>query len=122
MLRVKRIYEAKSPEDGRRYLVDRLWPRGLSKEKAGLDAWLKELAPSDALRKWFHHDSDDWEAFVRRYREELADPAVLPLLEKLRGQAREGVVTLLFSARNVQRNNAVCLKAVLEEHGSPAVT
>lgn len=114
MLRVKRVYEAQAPEDGRRYLVDRLWPRGLTKEAAALDAWLKELAPSNALRQWFHHAPDDWEEFRRRYREELAAAAVSPLLEKLRAESREGVVTLLFAAKNAQRNNAVCLKDILE--------
>ena len=114
MLRVKRVYEAQAPEDGRRYLVDRLWPRGLTKEAAALDAWLKELAPSNALRQWFHHAPDHWEEFRRRYREELAAAAVSPLLEKLRAESREGVVTLLFAAKNAQRNNAVCLKDILE--------
>ena len=114
MLRVKRVYEARSPEDGRRYLVDRLWPRGLTKEVAALDAWLKELAPSNALRQGFHHDPADWEEFRRRYREELAAAAVSSLLEKLRAESREGAVTLLFAAKNAQRNNAVCLKDILE--------
>ena len=114
MLRIKRVYEAHAPEDGRRYLVDRLWPRGLTREAAALDAWLKELAPSDALRRWFHHDPGNGEEFRRRYREELGAAAVSPLLEKLRAESREGVVTLLFAAKDAQRNNAVCLKDVLE--------
>ncbi len=114
MFRVKRMYAGKSPEDGRRYLVDRMWPRGISKEKAGLDAWLKELAPSNALRTWFNHEPEKWEAFTARYRAELADPAVAPLLQRLRQEAAHGVVTLLYAAKDVERNNAVCLKEILE--------
>ncbi len=114
MLRIKRVYETHAPEDGKRYLVDRLWPRGLTKEAAAFDAWLKELAPSDALRQWFHHDPENWEEFRRRYREELAAAAVSPLLKKLRAESREGVVTLLFAAKDAQHNNAVCLKEILE--------
>lgn len=114
MFTTKRIYEEASPRDGRRYLVDRLWPRGLTREKAGLDGWLKDLAPSDALRRWYHHEPAAWEEFRRRYREELAAPAVAPLLERLRAEGEQDVVTLLYSARDTQRNNALCLKDVLE--------
>ncbi len=111
-VRVKRVYDPPAPEDGRRFLVDRLWPRGVKKEALRLDAWLKELAPSDALRRWFGHDPARWEEFQRRYFAELeAKPeAWRPLLEA----AREGTVTLLFSARDDEHNNAVALKAFLE--------
>lgn len=115
MFHVKRIYEPASAADGKRYLVDRLWPRGLSKEKAALDGWLKEVAPSDALRALFHHDPERWEEFGRRYREELAAPAAAARLEALRAEAGQGVVTLLFAAKDERRNNAVCLKSILEE-------
>lgn len=113
MIRVKRVYEQPSPEDGKRFLVDRLWPRGAKKEELQLDGWLKEVAPSNALRKWFSHDPGRWEEFRRRYFAELeAKPALWrPLLEA----AREGDVTLLFSAKDEVHNNSVALKAFLEE-------
>ena len=112
MIRVKRVYEPPSAEDGRRYLVERLWPRGLRKDALPLDGWLREVAPSDALRRWFGHDPARWEEFRRRYAAELdARPDTWrPLLEA----ARQGPVTLLFSARDTQHNNAVALKAYLE--------
>lgn len=113
MIRCKRIYEPPGPSDGRRLLVDRLWPRGISREKAGLDDWLKELAPSDELRHWFNHDPARWEEFRERYRAELADKG--PLLDRLRQEVRQGPVTLLFAARDEGRNNAVALKELLEE-------
>ncbi|GBD17493.1 hypothetical protein HRbin26_02417 [bacterium HR26] len=112
MIRVKRVYEPPSAKDGRRYLVERLWPRGLRKDALPLDGWLREVAPSDALRRWFGHDPARWEEFRRRYAAELdARPdAWHPLLEA----ARQGPVTLLFSARDTEHNNAVALKAYLE--------
>ncbi len=112
MIRIKRVYEPPSAEDGRRYLVERLWPRGLRKDALPLDGWLREVAPSDALRRWFGHDPARWEEFQRRYAAELdARPdAWRPLLEA----ARQGPVTLLFSARDTEHNNAVALKAYLE--------
>lgn len=111
-IRVKRVYDPPAPDDGKRFLVDRLWPRGLKKEALQLDGWLKEVAPSDGLRKWFGHDPAKWEEFQRRYFAELeARPeAWQPLLE----EARKGTVTLLFSARDEQHNNAVALKIFLE--------
>jgi uncharacterized protein YeaO (DUF488 family) len=112
VIRVKRVYEPPSAEDGRRYLVERLWPRGLRKDALPLDGWLREVAPSDALRRWFGHDPARWEEFRRRYAAELdARPDTWrPLLEA----ARQGPVTLLFSARDTEHNNAVALKAYLE--------
>lgn len=111
MIKVKRVYDPPSPEDGKRFLVDRLWPRGLSKKAARIDSWLKDVAPSDSLRKWFGHDPSKWREFQRRYFKELeARPeAWRPLLEA----AREGQVTLLFSARDEAHNNAVALQRFL---------
>jgi uncharacterized protein YeaO (DUF488 family) len=115
MFVVKRIYDAARQEDGKRYLVDRLWPRGLKKEKARLDGWLKDLAPSTELRTWFHHDPARWEAFRHRYRQELVAPQLLPLLQQLREEAGEETVTLLYAATDREHNHAVCLKDVLEQ-------
>ena len=113
VLYVKRIYEAAQAKDGTRYLVDRLWPWGMKKEKLIMDAWLKEVAPSTELRRWFGHDSAKWNEFQQRYRAELqANPgAWKPLLEA----ARQGNVTLLYSARDTEHNNAIVLKSFLEE-------
>ncbi len=110
---IKRIYEAAQPEDGYRVLVDRVWPRGVSKADAALDAWMKDLAPSTKLRKWFGHDVARWEEFRAGYRRELADhpQALSQLLEKCVQQR----VTLLYSARDPEHNQAVVLREVLEE-------
>ncbi len=115
MVKVKRAYEEPSPADGRRILVDRLWPRGIKKTEAQLTAWVKDLAPSNELRLWFHHNPERWEEFQRRYAEELAAPEKADLLKDLLTQAREGTVTLIFAARNRDRNNAVVMKSFLEE-------
>jgi len=110
-IRVKRVYDAPGPDDGRRILVERLWPRGMPKASLKLDTWAKELGASDGLRRWFGHAPERWPEFQRRYRAELlADP------ENWRGllqTARDGPITLLFSARDVSRNNAVALRAFL---------
>jgi uncharacterized protein YeaO (DUF488 family) len=114
-LRIKRVYKPPDDRDGVRVLVDRLWPRGLSREKARIDLWLKEIAPSDALRRRFHDDPGGWEDFKTAYYAELerapAQSAVRDLLERL---TREPV-TLLFAARDETRNNAVALKEWLDE-------
>ncbi len=114
MLSIKRVYDAHSDDDGARYLVERLWPRGMRKEALIMDAWLKDVAPSDNLRRWFGHDPAKWDEFKRRYRAELdANPdAWKPLVEA----SRRGNVTLLFSARDTEHNNAVVLKTYLQEH------
>ncbi len=113
MIKIKRVYEPPAPDDGQRFLVDRLWPRGIKKERLQLAGWLKDVAPSDELRRWFGHDPAKWEAFCRRYFAELeAKPEVWQLLLEA---AREGNVTLLFSARDETHNNARALKAFLEE-------
>src|SRR5262245_28866274 len=108
---LKRIYEPAAPQDGFRVLVDRLWPRGIAKEKARIDLWLREIAPSNELRKWFNHDPAKWQPFCARYRAELrehGDP-VAALKEK----ARRGAVTLLYSAQDDKFNQAVALRQFL---------
>jgi uncharacterized protein YeaO (DUF488 family) len=113
VIRLKRAYAPAAAEDGRRFLVDRVWPRGVRKDDLQLTAWLKEAGPSTELRTWFGHDPARWEEFQRRYRQELERrPTVLdPLLEA----ARQGDVTLVYSARDEQHNQAVVLQQVLEE-------
>jgi uncharacterized protein YeaO (DUF488 family) len=112
MIQIKRAYDPAAPDDGVRYLVDRLWPRGVRKDSLQVDAWLKEVAPSDDLRKWFGHDSERWEEFQKRYFAELdAHPAAWqPLIDA----ARKSNVTLLYSARDTEHNNAQALKTYLE--------
>lgn len=115
MLKVKRIYEKPSPADGQRFLVDRLWPRGLKKEDAHLQAWLKDLAPSTDLRRWFSHDPQHWEEFQQRYVKELEDPQKAPQIKILLERARQGIATLVFAAKDTKKNNAVVLKQYLEQ-------
>lgn len=111
MIRIQRIYEPRSKEDGFRVLVDRLWPRGVAREAAAVDLWLKEIAPSAELRTWFGHDSARWPEFIRRYHIELdAQPAVV---KQLRDLAAKGTLTLLYAARDEQHNNAVALREYL---------
>lgn len=114
VIRIKRIYHAPSRNDGYRVLVDRLWPRGINKEKAGIDLWLKDSAPSDELRKWFNHDPQKWDDFKKRYFAELENKQGIldPVIEKL-----EEDVTLLYGAKDEQHNNAVALKEYLEKKG-----
>jgi|SRR6185369_15122652 len=114
MLKIKRIYEPAAPDDGRRILVDRLWPRGLSREAARIDAWLKEIAPSDELRRWYGHDRQRWEEFRHRYREELREHAAL--LDELSQDEQKGTVTLLFAAQDTEHSNAAVLRESLESH------
>lgn len=113
MIKTKRVYEAAEPSDGERFLVERLWPRGMKKESLEMRAWLKEVAPSAELRKWFGHDPARWEEFQRRYRAELESRGqeLEPLLEA----ARRNTVTLLYSARDTGHNSAILLKDYLEE-------
>lgn len=113
MLRTKRIYKEPSKDDGTRVLVDRIWPRGVSKEKASLDRWEKDLAPSSELRRWFGHDPAKWEEFLRRYRAELEGKE--EELARLRQEATDATVTLLYAARDEEHNNAVALKRYIEE-------
>lgn len=111
MIKTKRAYEESSPDDGKRILVDRLWPRGLKKEKAHIDEWLKDIAPSSDLRKWYSHDPAKWEEFKRRYRDELRDKK--PMLDELKSEARNGTITLVFSSRETKLNNAEALREFL---------
>jgi uncharacterized protein YeaO (DUF488 family) len=110
-VRLKRAYEAPAPADGYRVLIDRLWPRGISREQAKLDAWERELAPSPDLRRWFGHDPERFDEFRRRYMEELR--AERPRLAALRRRAREGTLTLVYGARDADHNDAVVVAEVL---------
>lgn len=112
-LRLKRVYEPPARDDGLRVLVDRLWPRGLKKDEAAIDLWLKEIAPSGALRRWFGHDPAKWPEFQRRYRDELQNRQAE--IATLRDQGGSGTVTLLYGARDETHNQAVVLKEFLEE-------
>lgn len=112
-VKLKRVYEAASASDGTRILVDRLWPRGLRKNDAEIDNWLKELAPSTALRRWFDHDVERWSEFKTRYWAELAKQP--EALGQLRSLAHAGPITLLFAARDKEHNNAVALAELLDE-------
>jgi len=114
ILAVKRVYEAPEPGDGTRILVDRLWPRGVAKDKAGIDLWLRDIAPSDALRQRFHAKPDAWDAFCAAYEAELQGEAAQAAAQDLRDRLRQGSVTLLYAARDEHRNNAVALKAWLD--------
>lgn len=110
-IHIKRVYDDAAPADGFRVLVDRLWPRGVSRDRARLDAWARDIAPSTALRKWYKHDPERWDEFKRRYRAELAgNPGLDELRELLRGQP---VVTLLYGARTGELNHAVVLREAL---------
>jgi uncharacterized protein YeaO (DUF488 family) len=116
MVRIKRVYAPPSPADGYRVLVDRLWPRGLSKEAARVDEWLKEIAPSPGLRKWFGHDPDRWTEFAKRYRKELEAPERAAALAHLRQTSLDRkTVTLLFGAREETYNHAVLLRDLLND-------
>jgi uncharacterized protein YeaO (DUF488 family) len=110
-VRLKRAYEPAERSDGYRVLIDRIWPRGVSKEQAHLDEWARELAPSSELRRWFGHDPAKFEEFRRRYRDELAAQA--EKLRELRGRARKGTLTLIYSARDTEHNDAVVLAELL---------
>jgi uncharacterized protein YeaO (DUF488 family) len=112
MLKIKRVYDPVSTDDGKRILVDRLWPRGIKKEKAHIDEWVKEIAPSNELRKWYSHDPAKWAEFKKRYKQEIAGEA--ERLKKIKAEAREQTVTLLFSSKELERNNAVALKEMLD--------
>lgn len=109
--RVKRVYDPVEPGDGYRALVDHVWPRGVSRERASLDAWLRDLAPSGGLRKWFDHDPSRFTEFRARYREELA--AQHEILGELRHRASEGTVTILYAARDREHNNGVVVAELL---------
>lgn len=111
MVQIKRAYEDASDQDGKRILVDRLWPRGVSKDRAQLDEWAKELAPSTELRKWFDHDPAKWDEFQRRYREELR--AQRKELDEIAEEAEKGRVTLVYGARDEEHNEAAVLRDLI---------
>lgn len=112
MIKIKRAYESSSEDDGFRILVDRIWPRGVSKEKANLDTWMKEIAPSNDLRKWFSHDPKKWKEFENKYKEELKDKNKL-INEIKEIEKDKGKVTLIYSAKDKEHNNAVVLEHIL---------
>jgi uncharacterized protein YeaO (DUF488 family) len=109
---LRRAYDPPAKSDGRRILVDRVWPRGIAKDDLRIDAWLKDLAPSTKLRKWFGHDPTKWDEFKKRYARELAQRP--EALEELLERARAGHVTLVFGAKDIEHNNAVALREILE--------
>ena len=117
-VRLKRVYEPAEPMDGHRVLIDRLWPRGVSRDRAKLDDWEKDLAPSKELRQWFGHEPDRFDEFRRRYIEELGGRR--PRLTSLRRRAREGTLTLVYAAHDTEHNDAVVLAEVLRR-GLPKV-
>jgi uncharacterized protein YeaO (DUF488 family) len=110
-VRLKRAYEPRSADDGTRILVDRLWPRGVSKKQAAIDQWVKDIAPSTELRRWFGHDPDRWEEFRRRYAKEVHQKA--DLLQQLRSLARKGPITLVYAARDEEHNAAIELRELI---------
>lgn len=112
MIHTKRIYDLPSKDDGKRLLVDRLWPRGLSREAAEIDEWINEIAPSDELRKWFGHEPARWQEFRNKYKDELR--AKRELITKLKLESKKGTITLLYAAKDIEHNNAIVLKEVLD--------
>jgi uncharacterized protein YeaO (DUF488 family) len=113
-VRLKRVYDQPSVDDGPRILVDRVWPRGLSKEEAHVDEWLRELGPSTELRKWFGHDPERWNEFRARYRAELEAPEQRQRLQHVRDVAKKGGVTILYGAKDREHNQAVVIAEILE--------
>lgn len=115
MIKIKRVYEKADEADGFRVLVDRLWPRGITKNKSKINLWLKDIAPSDELRGWFSHDPRRWKEFKRRYFQELRDKS--QLVKTLKDNLQEGTITLLYGAKDTKQNNAVVLQEYLnKEH------
>ena len=112
MIKLKRAYDSPDKEDGFRVLIDRIWPRGVKKEDLALDLWLKEIAPSSSLRKWFGHDPKKWPEFCQRYEAELAEKG--DITRFLKEKSNDGMLTLVFSAHDAEHNNAVALKKYLE--------
>jgi uncharacterized protein YeaO (DUF488 family) len=114
-IEIKRIYEVPEKTDGFRILIDRLWPRGIKKEDAAIDLWIKEIAPSNTLRKWFNHETEKWPEFQKRYAQELEDKQ--DLIDEIKEKAKTEKVTLLFGSKEVGHNNAVALLNIIH-HGS----
>ena len=117
-IEIKRVYEPASKDDGYRVLVDRLWPRGMKKEEVEFDLWLREVAPSNSLRKWYGHDPERWEEFKKRYARELEDKK--ELVEQIESKAKDEKVTLLFSSKEEHNNNAQALKEYIERSLRPS--
>ena len=115
MIKLKRAYEPPEKSDGVRILVDRLWPRGIKKEKLQATFWMKDAAPSDDLRKWFHGDSGDWQEFRARYLEELKRPEAQQVLNDIAQAAKKGAVTLVYGAKDPEHNQAAVLKEIIEK-------
>jgi uncharacterized protein YeaO (DUF488 family) len=113
-VQVRRVYDAPAPGDGTRVLVDRIWPRGMTKEKASLDEWCKQIAPSTVLRTWYGHDPERFEEFTRRYREELTEPEQAEALARLHGLAEAGTLTLLTASKAVDISEAAVLAGLLQ--------
>jgi len=113
MVKIKRAYDKVAPDDGERILVDRLWPRGIKKDEAKIDEWIKEIAPSNELRKWFAHDPSKWKEFKKRYLDELKNQS--NIIARLKSRAKNGNITLIFSARDTQHNNAAVLSEVIRQ-------
>ncbi len=115
MLKIKRAYEKNVATDGKRILIDRLWPRGVSKVDAGIDEWLKDVAPSTQLRKWYGHDPEKWNEFRKRYIEELSSPAKKKLLEDIAHDAKHGEVTLIYSAKDTEHSDVKVLEELISK-------
>lgn len=113
-VKLKRVYESPAKEDGTRILVDRLWPRGLTKQKANVDIWLKEIAPSTELRRWFHHDPEKWKEFKKRYRRELKSRS--EQFKVLQRELKMGTLTLVYSAKDEEHNEALVLRELLNHY------
>ncbi|HVX30703.1 MAG TPA: DUF488 domain-containing protein [Nitrolancea sp.] len=114
MIKLKRAYDPPEDDDGTRVLVDRLWPRGVSKERIRIDQWMSDIAPSNELRRWFHHDPTKWDEFHRRYLAELDNPERQAELDSLARIAEKGILTLVYGAKDTERNQAVVLKELIE--------
>ena len=114
MINLKRAYEPAAKTDGERILVERLWPRGVSKDRAKIDLWLKDVAPSTDLRKWFGHDPEKWQEFRRRYDAELKEKA--DVIKMLKQKAKKGRLTFVYAARDEEHNGALALKEILEKN------
>jgi uncharacterized protein YeaO (DUF488 family) len=113
-IKIKRVYDPPEASDGARILIDRLWPRGIAKDRARIDEWLKEIAPSEQLRQWFGHQPERWEAFQKRYHEELTSTEKPELIQRIKSLAKKDTVTLLFTAKDAEHNNAVALASFLK--------
>ena len=114
VIKLKRVYDKPERTDGVRILVDRLWPRSLTKDKAGLDEWMRDIAPSNGLRIWFGHKPERWKEFQKRYKKELSSPEKKTILAKLRKIGRISTMTFLYAAKDTDRNNAVALAGLLK--------